>query len=361
MRGMQPSGRWSRNYIEDRRVIRSRYHVAGVLIVAGLLVLYPLMMPGDWLRFGVVTAITLVAVVGLQLLVGLSGQVSIGQSAFVGVGAYGAGVAATQLGLGFLGALLFGGISAFAVGMAFGLPAVRIRGFYLALTTLAAQFVFTFAVVRLPEDVFGGEAGIFMPSATLLGLEISDDRIFFYIAAGFAAAAVVTAWAIQESSLGRAFVAIRDNDIAAEMTGVPVRRLKLLAFGVAAFFAGVSGALISFENGFVNVAQYTLFTSVIYLGMLIVGGLGSVLGAVLGVLVLSTIDRLVVVYGSDVLGAIGIDVGGRTGSLVNILVGVSICLMLIVEPRGLADLYRRAERFARLWPFPHAGTGRTAE
>jgi branched-chain amino acid transport system permease protein len=357
MRGLEPSGRWSRTYVEDRRVIRSKYHVIGVALLAVGLIAYPSVVSSDWLRFGVITAITLIAVVGLQLLVGSTGQVSIGQSAFVGMGAYASGVAAVSWGLSLVPTLVIGGLGAAAVGVIFGLPTVRIRGFYLALTTLAAQFVFAFLVVRLPEDTFGGEAGIFMPPPVVFGVDMSGAHAFYFLTIVVAVLAVVTAWAIQQSSLGRAFAAVRDNDVAAEMTGVPVKRLKLMAFALASAFAGVSGALLSYENGFVNVAQYTLFTSVLYLGMLIVGGLGSILGAVLGVLVLSLIEHVVVDYGADIFELFGMDVAGRTGSVVNIVVGLAVCLMLIIEPRGLADLYRRVERSARLWPFPHSGSG----
>ena len=315
-------------------------------------------MPSEWIRFAVITAITLIAVLGLQLLVGLSGQVSVGQSAFLGIGAYASGVSAVHYGLGLLPSLLLGGLGAAAVGLVFALPAVRIRGFYLALTTLAVQFVFAFVVVRLPAEVFGGDAGIFMPPPSLLGLDLSGEYAFYYLTIVVAGLATAVALSIQESALGRALVTVRDNDVAAEMTGVPVNRLKLLAFAVASGFGGVAGALLAYENGFVNVTQYTLFASILFLGMLIVGGVGTVLGAFLGVLTLRLVEELMTQFGSGLFEAVGVNVAGRTGAVVNVVVGVAICVMLIVEPKGLANLYRRGERYARLWPFPYASDPR---
>jgi branched-chain amino acid transport system permease protein len=354
MSRMVTTGRWSRSYVQDRRLIRGRYQVVALLLLVGVLLAWPSFMVGTWLRFGTVTMITLIAVVGLQLLVGLTDQVSVGQSAFMGIGGFTAGVLSAQLGWGIGLTLIAGAVSAAVIGVVFGLPTLRIRGFYLALTTLAVQYVFVFTIPRLPEDLFGGDRGLFLPSLTLFGRPINGREDLYYVALAIAAMAVVLALAIQESSLGRAFVAIRDNEIAAELTGVPVRRLKLLAFAIASSFAGAAGVLLAYESSYVGVTQFTLFLSVWFLGMLIIGGLGSVLGAVLGVISLSLIQEFTELYGGEFFTSIGIDVAGRTGSLVNVIVGAAICIMLIVEPRGLANLYRHLERSVRLWPLGYS-------
>jgi branched-chain amino acid transport system permease protein len=346
-------GSFSESYLDDMRLLRTR--LQWVMLAVGLfvLVLLPLVLPAAWVRFATVTGITVVAVLGLQILVGISGQVSVGQSAFMGIGGYFAAIAATKLGLPFPVPILVGAVGAAAVGVIFGLPAARIKGFYLALTTLAAQFVFEFSVVRLPAEWFGGSAGIPVAPPTILGLRINDTTSFYYLILPFTLGAVLCALFILRSRVGRAFIAVRDNDLAAEVTGIPVTRYKVLAFGIASFFAGTAGALLAYENRLVHFEQFALFESIWFLGMLIVGGMGSILGAVLGTVMLRLLQELLMIVGPTLAVFMP---GSRLDiafPMVNVVLGATIILFLVYQPRGLAHIYRKVERFFRLWPFPH--------
>ncbi|MGF7162612.1 branched-chain amino acid transport system permease protein [Rhodoligotrophos appendicifer] len=346
-------GSFSETYTDDMSLIRTR--MQWLLLIAGLiaLLLPPVVLPLDWLRFMTITGITIIAVLGLQILVGISGQVSVGQSAFMGIGGYFAAVAATKLQLPFPAALAIGAFGAAGVGVIFGLPAARIKGFYLALTTLAAQFVFEFSVVRLPDEWFGGAAGIPVAPPVIFGHRIDDTVSFYFFVLPFVIAATFVALFILRSRVGRAFIAVRDNDLAAEVTGIPVTRYKVLAFGVASFFAGLAGALLAYENRLVHFEQFTLFQSIWFLGMLIVGGMGSILGAVLGTIALRLVQESLTIVGPQLATYLP---GSRLDiafPMVNVVLGATIILFLVYQPRGLAHLYRKAERFFRLWPFPH--------
>lgn len=346
-------GSFSESYTDDMRLLRTKWQWIALAALMVLLLLYPSLLPPAWIRFATVTGITIIAVLGLQLLVGLSGQVSVGQSAFMGVGAYFAAMAASHLSLPFPLPILVGAVSAAAVGLIFGLPAARIKGFYLALTTLAAQFVFTFAVVRLPAEWFGGSAGIAVPAPVVFGEKITDTVGFYFLTLPFTVVAAFSAVFILRSRLGRAFIAVRDNDLAAKVTGINVTYYKVLVFGIASFFAGVAGALLAYENRLVHFEQFTLFESIWFLGMLIVGGMGSILGAVLGAIVLRLLQELLVIFGPQIVELLP---GARYDiayPMVNVVMGSTIILFLLYQPRGLAHLYRRGERFFRIWPFPN--------
>ena len=346
-------GSFAETYINDMRLLRTRWQWTMLAICMCLLLLYPLIASDPWTRFATITGITIISVIGLQILVGLSGQVSVGQSAFMGIGGYFAAMAATKLALPFPGPILVGALGATVVGILFGLPAARIKGFYLALTTLAAQFIFQFSIVRLPADWFGASAGIAVPPPVVAGMPINTPTAFYYLTLPFVVAAILCALFILRSRLGRAFIAVRDNDLAAEVTGINVSYYKVLAFGTASFFAGTAGALLAYENRLVHFEQFTLFDSIWFLGMLIVGGLGTILGAVLGAIALRLLQEVLTIYGPVIAAILPGQRYDIAYPMVNVVLGTTIIMFLLYQPRGLAHIYRKFERFFRLWPFPH--------
>jgi len=349
----RPCGSFSTNYANDMALIRTPGQWLALASALIVLLCFPLVVSGAWVRFGTICGITVITVLGLQILLGLAGQVSIGQSAFMGVGAYGAAIGATKLGLPFPLPIFFGAVAATVAGLIFGLPAARIKGFYLALTTIAAQFVFQFTVPRLPEAWFGGSAGLSIPPPSLFGIVIRGAVPFYYLTLPVTLLAVLAAMFILRSRVGRALIAVRDNDLAAEVTGINVTYYKVVAFGTASFFAGTAGALLAYENRLAHFEQFTLFESIWYLGMLVVGGLGSILGAVIGAISLRFVQELLTIvspYAAQMLPGDRYDIAFP---MVNVFLGALIIVFLIYQPRGLAHLYRRSERFVRNWPFPY--------
>lgn len=349
----RPAGVFSEDYVDDRRLLRTGWQMAALLVGIGIFVLYPLLASDAWIRFASVTIITAIAVVGLHLLTGLTGQISLGQAAFMGVGAYATAATVSALDLPLPFPLIIGASACAATGLIFGLPAVRTKGFYLALTTLAAQFVFLFTVPRLPRSIFGGSAGIPVSRPSIFGYSLNGRADFYFMVLAVGILMVVAALFIQESKVGRAFIAIRDNEHSAEVTGIPIRYYKVLAFVIAAFYAGVAGGLLAYESRIVHFEQFALFDSIWFLGMLIVGGMGRLLGAALGVFLLQAVEEFVRI-GSPQLSEIFPAAGSAVVfPMINVVFGLVILLFLIFQPRGLAELYRRTERRARLWPFPY--------
>jgi len=346
-------GSFSETYANDMALLRTGWQRLALAVCLVALLAYPFVVSTPWVRFATISGITIIAVLGLQILVGFAGQVSVGQSAFMGMGAYFAAIAASKLHMPFPAPLLVGAAGAAAVGLVFGLPAARIKGFYLALTTLAAQFVFQFSIVRLPEAWFGGAAGISVDRPVILGYTIQSARDFYFMTLPFAVAAVFATLCILRSRVGRAFISVRDNDLAAEVTGINVTYYKVLAFGLASLLAGVAGGLLAYENRLAHFEQFTLFESIWYLGMLIVGGVGTVLGAVLGSIGLRLLQELLTVVGpwlASMFPGARLDIAYP---MVNVVLGALIIWFLIFQPRGLAHVYRKSERYVRLWPFPH--------
>jgi len=334
-------------------IIRTRWHWIALAVLATALVFYPLIASSAWVRFATISGITIIAVLGLQILLGLAGQVSVGQSAFMGIGAYFSAIAAAKLNLPFPIPIFVGASGAAIVGILFGLPAARIKGFYLALTTLAVQFVFQFSVVRLPEKWFGGSAGITVAPPLIFGTTINTPTGFYFMTLPFTVLAVLAALFILRSRVGRAFISVRDNDLAAEVTGINVTYYKIVAFGLASFFAGVAGGLLAYENRLAHFEQFSLFESIWFMGMLIVGGVGSILGAVLGAISLRLIQELLTLIGPFLAQMLPGDRIDIAYPMVNVVLGALIILFLVYQPRGLAHVYRQGERYVRLWPFPY--------
>lgn len=350
---MLPSGVFAETYAEDRRLIRTGKQRLALGLFLLCLLLVPTVAGPRLVAIANVMLITAVVAVGLQITTGYSGQVNLGQAAFMGVGSYATAVAATTFGLPFWISVPAGGVAAAAFGFVFGLSAIRIKGFYLALTTIAAQFVFHFSILNLPKSWFGASNGITLEPMHLGGLRIGTDAGIYYVLLVACAIMVAGAFGIIRSRHGRAFVAVRDDDIAAGMMGIHVVYTKALAFLVGAFFAGIGGGLWAYYVRFVSVEQFSLFHSVWYVGMIIVGGVGSIVGALVGVFVIRGVQEALTTLGPDLaewLPALG---GAVVFAGMNVLLGGIIALFLIVEPKGLMHRWTIVKAAYRLWPFPY--------
>lgn len=352
---MLPAGLMNETYSQDKALIRTKFRWCLFLSFLALLVIMPFLAPKAWLGALTLTFIYVIAVLGLQIVVGFCGQINLGQSAFMGVGGILGCLAATKYHVPFEFSLIIGGLASTVFGLLFSLPAMRVKGFYLALTTLAAQFAFDFVFVRIPPEFFGGVyGGLHVDKITFItGTTVTSHRGMYYVMMVITVIFTFFAVNIYRSRLGKAFMAIRDNDIAASVMGVNITYYKFLGFVISAFFGGVAGVLMGFYMGWTNVEQFSLFLSIWMLGMIIVGGVGSVLGAILGTVVLRVLQE-----GVNELGPFLAEVFPSLGSAVwfpmmNLVIGVIIVLVLIFEPRGLAHRWRIIHRFYRLWPFPY--------
>ncbi len=350
---MDPAGIFATSYARDQALVRSNPQRLALIILLAALVMLPMMASPRLIAGATGILITAVVAIGLQLNTGLAGQINLGQAAFMGVGAYTTAVFATKTGLPFWLALPAGGVAAAAFGLVFGLTAVRIKGFYLALTTIAAQFIFHFLILNLPSSWFGGSNGISLKPASLFGFSFATDNSLYYLCLVVALIMAFGAYGIARSRHGRAFEAVRDDDIASGMMGVDVVRTKASAFLVGAFYAGIGGGLWAYYVRFVAVDQFTLFHSIWLIAMIIVGGMGSVTGAIVGVCVIKLAQELITTLGPTLVERVPYFSGDIVFALMNIFLGGVIAAFLIFEPRGLMHRWGILKKSYRLWPFSY--------
>ncbi|QCK85371.1 branched-chain amino acid ABC transporter permease [Phreatobacter aquaticus] len=347
---MLPTGIHFESYAAETRVLKTlRSRIWASALALGLLCA-PLFAGAYLLGVASEMFITLMAVYGLYVTVGMAGQINIAQSAFVGIGAF-AAAKLSSYGQPVFVVIPLAALAAGCVSILFALPAVRVKGLYLALTTLAAQAMFPIVIYALPASWLGGLAGMPVEPLTLFGADLGTPTGFYYFTLALVALLTISAFRLQHSRFGRAMMAVRDNDIAAEVMGIPVMRVKLMAFFVGSLFAGVAGACLAYFLQFVTAASFTLFASVWYLGMLIVGGLHSRLGPILGVVFITVLQEGLHKVANTLMQA-GSGSGGMLFALTSIILGGCILLALIFEPRGLAHRWAVLRNAFQIWPFP---------
>ncbi len=338
------------SYESDSRIFDSPVGLWACVAFLVLLGLVPLQATSYQLDVLNRIGIAIIGAVGLNILTGFAGQISIGQAAFLAVGAY-AGANLTALGVPLLVALLGAGLVTAAVGMVFGIPSLRLKGLYLAMATLAAHFIIEFVVIRW-RAVTGGTDGLVVEPPVLLGRTIDTGTELFYLTYAIVVAAVLFARNLFRTRVGRAFVAIRDRDIAAEVMGIPLFGYKLLAFGVSSFYAGVAGALLAYQAGIISPENFPITVAIDYLAMIIIGGLGSVLGSVLGAVFMTLVPEVLRLAATALSGTFPALLG-LIVSLRGAVFGLLIILFLVFEPDGMAARWRTIKAYWKLWPFSY--------
>jgi branched-chain amino acid transport system permease protein len=331
----------------------SRWAMAGMLVL--LVLVPPLLASGYVLTVLDLILVAVVGAVGLNLLTGNTGLISIGQGGFMAVGAYTAANLIVRAHASFWVALPAAGAMTALVGTVVGIPSLRIKGLYLTIATLAAQFIIQWMINHITWISGGIQATIQMPPPVVFGYSVHTQAGFYLFLLPFAVLAVIAAKNIERTRLGRSFIAVRDQDIAAEIIGVNIFRTKLIAFAISSFYAGVAGALYSYYLGIANYEQFEIDVSIDYLAMVIIGGLGSVNGSILGaafITLLPVVTRRVLGMMGGLLPA-GLDVTGIESELRLCLFGALIILFLIAEPEGLDRLWRNVRTYFRTWPFSY--------
>lgn len=296
-------------------------------------------------------AIFSIAALGLNLLTGVAGQISVGHGAFTGVGAFTLGYLVTKQGWSYWLALPVAGLAAAAVGAVFGLPSARLKGLYLAIASLAAQIILDFVFVRA-EGWTGGVHSMSVARPSVLGYTLRGEHAFYYLALTVALVLGCFAQNLLRTRFGRALVAIRDRDLAAEAMGVDLFRYKVAAFALSAFYAGIAGAVWAPYARIISPEQFSIHLSIELLAMVIIGGLGSVTGSVYGALFMTLLPiavREAAAWAAGLLPALG----DRVLLLRDVAFGTAIILFLVFEPEGLAKLWRNVKDYFRLWPFSY--------
>lgn len=294
--------------------------------------------------------ITGIGVVGLNLLTGVCGLISLGHAGFLAIGAYTAAVLAVDYAVPIVPGIICGGLLAAALSLLVGIPSLRLKGLYLAITTLAFTIIVTHSILNL-DWLTRGSAGLSLPAADLFGVSLAGKVSFYYFSLAVCVLFVAAAMNLMRSRIGRAFVAIRDHDIAAEMMGINLVAYKLMAFALSAFFTGAAGALAAYQVRYINVDSFAVLVSIEALAMIIVGGLGSIAGAILGTIFMSLLPEFTR-WLFDALGS-GLTETFSTRALEvrGLIYGVVIMTVLRVQPDGLIGLWRDAKRLWSNWPF----------
>lgn len=351
---LRPAGDFDRSYQQDMSILRKPWHVVVTVAAIVLLYLAP-RLDSAYITFTVNRiAYTVIALQGLNILTGFTGQISLGQASFMLVGGYVSALVSAYWGFPVWLAIPFAALMTGGVGLLFGLPSLRVKGFYLAMATLAAQFIIPW-FTRQPflADYLGGTKGfIDIPTATIFGISLSEQSQFVYLSLTVMLITTVLANNISRTRLGRAFVAIRDNDLAAELLGVNLFGYKLRAFFIAAVFAGVAGALRAHSQRAVGTELgYNLPESVLFLGMLVIGGLGTNLGPYLGGIFVILVSDFALWFGPRLAEIFPANAAALQSSFRPIFFGLVLVLFLIFEPRGMAHRWSLIKASWRLRPF----------
>ena len=346
-----PCGTHNYTYAQDMAIMRTKTHWA---LLIGLLVLVftaPLYWGDYWLSVANLIGITLIAAIGLNILLGYCGQLSIGHAGFIAVGAYTAAVLTNRLELPFLVGLIGAGLMAGFIGLFFGISSLKVKGFYLCIATIAAQFIIIWVINHL--EITGGFVGIAVPYASIAGFTFKSEASLFYLIMVITVMCIFFAKNLARTRIGRAFVAIRDNDLAAEVMGINLFYYKLLAFFIGCFLAGIAGSLLAHWIGFMNTEQFSLMESILYIGMIIIGGLGTALGPILGVIFIRLLQQGMMFVAPTIEAALPALPAGFATGIAPMLFGAIIVLFLILEPRGLAHRWMLFKAAYRLWPFSY--------
>lgn len=349
-----PCGQFKTSYAKDTTIFPTPTSRNFVILGVMVLLAAPLTLNNYHLNLLIQIGYLGVAALGLNILVGCTGQISLGHAGFFGFGAFASAWLHNKIGIPVLAAMPLAALMTTALGLLFGVPAGRLKGLYLAIATFASQFILEDFFAR--ADWFtGGSAGAMAGAASLFGFELNNDRSYFYVVLFWLIVAYLFGANLLRSREGRAFIAVRDHYLSAEVMGVNLTKYRILSFGVSSFFAGLGGALYGHYLGFVSAEGFTILLSIQFLGMIIIGGLGSVMGTLMGVTFMVLLPE-VMKGGADVVRLVGGDLPWLSNGLTYIQqasIGLAIILFLIFEPDGLVHRWKLIKSYWKFYPFSY--------
>ncbi|MGV3498306.1 MAG: branched-chain amino acid ABC transporter permease [Hydrogenophaga sp.] len=336
------------DYDQDIRLAKHGGHVFWYGLLCLFLLAAPWAVDEYWLAQLTFVLIYGIVGLGLMLLAGFTGLFSLGHAAFLGVGAYTQAVM-VNAGVPFPIALACAGLLAAAVGVVVGLPALRVKGIYLGMATLAFGFIVEEGLARW-ESVTGGNKGLMVNYPSLFGWELDSTNEFYFLCLVVCVASTLAIVNLMRSSTGRAFVAIRDSEISAQSMGIHLARYKTLSFALSAALAGLGGALYAHKIQFLSPEQFSIIQSIDLLLMVVIGGLGSIHGAFLGAIFLIVMPQLIAV-GKDYLPA----AIGQAAGLQGTVYGLVLIAFVLFEPMGLYGRWLKVRAYFQLFPFYRKG------
>jgi branched-chain amino acid transport system permease protein len=346
------------SYREDERIFRTRFKRMWFVI---LLCLVAVTFLGSLFDVGAneyhyfimnLILVNMIAAIGLNILVGFTGLLSLGHAAFLGVGAYTSALLITEFNCPFVLSILAAGLVAAVAGVIVGIPSLRIKGFYLMVATLAFQFVIEYVIIHW-DGLTRGIRGIELPTPVIFGISLQKNQSYFLF---LFIVTIILMWGaknLTRAKIGRAFIAIRDNDVSAEIIGISIFRYKLLSFAISAFYAGVAGAAFAALLRTAIPEDYTFLHSIIFLAMILVGGPGRLVGTVFGVIFVTLMPVLLDLLVSFIAANYDPNFSIYLGPMKEFVFGGLIILFIIFEPEGLVGIWIRVRDYFRIWPLPY--------
>jgi len=354
-RSLIPAGDFRTSYAADTTIFPTRtgrnFAISGIV----LLLLAPLLLSAYWLTIAIQIGIFAIAALGLNILVGFTGQISIGHAAFFLLGAFTSAYLNNNYAIPVFFAIPLAGVITALVGLVFGIPAARLKGLYLVIATLAAQYILLDFFSRA-EWFSGGSVPASANPFSLFGYTLRGDRQYFYVVLAYLLASYILVTNLMRTRDGRALVALRDHYLSAEIMGINLTKYRTLSFALAAFFAGIAGALYAHYQQVISQEGFGIERSVLFLAMVIIGGTGSIMGTLMGtafvVLLPESMEWISgLLKGSAVDRALSLN--NNITFLREIAIGLIIIAFLMFEPDGLAHRWRQIKTYWKLYPFSH--------
>lgn len=348
----KPCGVFNETYIQDSALVRTNFRWIMLALLFILIFVITPIFAGNYLMDVMINiAITVIVVMGLQIITGFTGQISLGQAALMAVGSYMSSILSTHLGMSFWITMPLAALTAGLIGVVIALPALKIRGFYVAITTLAAHYII-FWIILHGGNITMGVSGLTAGEVRIGDFVFDTERKFYFFIMICCALVVFFTSNLMRTKIGRAMIAVRDNDLAAEFMGINVFRIKVTAFFLSALYAGLGGSLLAHYQGMITIDQFTLIDAIWMLAMIIIGG-ATITGAIFGVAFLKILQQIVLLAAPLLADYIPFLGPSAVSGFLQIFFGLVIILFLIFEPRGIAHRWQMILSNFRLWPFPY--------
>jgi branched-chain amino acid transport system permease protein len=350
-----PAGDFKTTYAADTTIFPTRASRNAVILGIVAICFAPQLFSEYWLSVLIQIGIYGIAALGLNILVGFTGQISIGHAAFFLLGAFTSAYISNQFPVPVFFSIPLAGIVTAIIGLIFGLPAARLKGLYLVIATLAAQYILLDFFSRA-EWFSGGSVPAMANPFSIFGYTLRGDRQYFYVVLAYLVASYLLVTNLMRSRDGRALVAIRDHYLSAEIMGINLTKYRTLSFGLAAFFAGIAGALYAHYQLVVSNEGFGIERSIIFLAMVIIGGTGSIMGTLMGTAFVVLVPEAMEWISAELKGGAidrALQLNNNITFLREIAIGLIIIAFLIFEPDGLAHRWRQIKTYWKLYPFSH--------
>jgi len=349
----RPCGNFKKNYIEDEAIFKTAFVRASFVLFVILLLFVPLIRDDFVIYVINLTLISIVGAHGLNILTGNTGQISLGHGAFMGIGGYTTAILSLQ-GFNIWLTLPCAGLMAAIAGLIFSIPSLRLKGFYLAMSTLAAQFLMEYLFMDL-SGLTGGAQGLCIDSPSFFGLVLDTDTKFYYLALVFAIASTFATINLFRTKVGRAFVAIKSKDYAAELMGINLFKYKTYSFIISSFYAGVTGCLMVYYVNVITPRTFDLAVSIDYIAMIIIGGLGTARGAIFGAVFVNILPQVLRLLLDTLSKHVALleSFPSAFPAIRMIIFGSIIIVILVFEDKGMAQLWTNIKSYWKLWPYSY--------